>query len=41
MAATVVDLVRLQLAGELYPPLRSGLTTLWAISPAIGLQFRF
>lgn len=41
VAATFIDLVRLQLAGELYPPLRSGLTTLWAVSPTIGVQFRF
>lgn len=40
-AATVLDLVRLQLVGELYPPLRSGLGTLWALSPAIGVQLRF
>ncbi len=40
-AATLLDLVRLQLVGEVYPPLRSGLKTLWALSPAIGVQFRF
>lgn len=40
-AATLLDLVRLQLVGEVYPPLRQGLKTLWAISPGIGVQLRF
>ncbi len=41
VAATLLDLVRFQLVGEVYPPLRPGLKTLWAVSPAIGAQVRF
>lgn len=40
-AAIVLERVRFHLVGEVYPPLRPGLKTLWSISPAVGAQIRF
>ena len=41
VSASILELVRLQVTGNWYPPARSGETSQWSIGPGIGVQWGF
>lgn len=41
VAASALEVIRLQLVGEWYPAIRAGQKGLWSVSPAIGFQLAF
>jgi hypothetical protein len=41
LALSLLESVRLQLMGEWFPRWRTGQDTLWAVSPALGVQVAF